>query len=98
MNGPLRVFQKSEEYYRHNRIITWFSFTAGVDTVGNSLIYAIYLISLDERVQTKLRQELEEVDLITPEVLQNLNYLKACIKESFRLYPTASQIARYGFS
>ena len=70
--------------------------TAGVDTVGNSLIYALYLISNNERVQSKLREELENHpnDLLTPECIQNLTYLRACIKESFRMYPTASQIAR----
>ena len=70
--------------------------TAGVDTVGNTLIYAIYLISSQPRVQTKLRRELDEIDddLLTPETIQNLTYLRACIKESFRMYPTASQIAR----
>ena len=70
--------------------------TAGVDTVGNTLIYALYLISNQPRVQSKLRQELElnSDDLLTPETIHNLTYLKACIKESFRMYPTASQIAR----
>lgn len=72
--------------------------TAGVDTVGNSLIFAIWLISGDARVQQKLQQELDTTAVdeegLTPEVIQNLTYLKACIKESFRMYPTASQIAR----
>lgn len=31
---------------------------------------------------------------MTPDVIQSLTYLRACIKESFRMYPTASQIAR----
>ena len=33
--------------------------TAGVDTVGNSLIYAIWLISSSDQVQKRLREELE---------------------------------------
>ncbi len=70
--------------------------TAGVDTVGNSLIYAIWLISSNARVQEKLRRELlqEDNEDLTPDVIQKLTYLRACIKESFRMYPTASQIAR----
>nr|AKH03534.1 cytochrome P450 314A1 [Paracyclopina nana] len=70
--------------------------TAGVDTVGNSLIYAIWLIGNDPRVQAKLRAELSPYRFCTmsPECLQNLPYLRACIKESFRMFPTASQIAR----
>ena len=73
----------------------FFFFLAGVDTVGNSLLYTLWLISLDQRVQSKLRQELLSiVTNLGPDNLQNLPYLKACVKESFRMYPTASQIAR----
>ena len=35
--------------------------TAGVDTVGNSLIYAIWLISSSDSVQKRLREELESI-------------------------------------
>ena len=35
--------------------------TAGVDTVGNSLIYAIWLISSLDHVQERLRKELESI-------------------------------------
>ena len=31
---------------------------------------------------------------MTPDSISKLSYLKACVKESFRMYPTASQIAR----
>ena len=70
--------------------------TAGVDTVGNSLLYALWLISNDTRVQSQLRAELSSLGDIelTPDIIASLSYLRACIKESFRLYPTASQIAR----
>lgn len=33
--------------------------TAGVDTVGNSLIFAIWLIANDSRVQKRLKEELD---------------------------------------
>ena len=31
---------------------------------------------------------------LTQDTISTLTYLKACVKESFRMYPTASQIAR----
>lgn len=70
--------------------------SAGVDTVGNSLIYAIWLIANNPRAQSKLKEELEKVsqEELTPDTIQNLTYLRACVKESFRMFPTASQIAR----
>lgn len=70
--------------------------SAGVDTVGNSLIYAIWLIANNARAQAKLKEELRGTSQseLTPEMIQNLTYLRACVKESFRMFPTASQIAR----
>ncbi len=32
--------------------------------------------------------------ILNPESIQSLVYLRSCVKEAFRLYPTASQIAR----
>eukprot|EP00094_Tigriopus_californicus_P011038 TCALIF_10649-PA protein Name:"Similar to shd Ecdysone 20-monooxygenase (Drosophila melanogaster)" AED:0.09 eAED:0.09 QI:114/0.5/0.33/1/0.5/0.33/3/0/564 len=72
--------------------------TAGVETIGNSIIFAISLIALHPKVQERLHQELDDSlrpgDDLTLEKINGLKYLKACILESFRMYPTASQIAR----
>ena len=71
---------------------------AGVDTIGNSIIFALALIAKDQRVQTRLQEELDNNlapgEELTPDKIAELKYLKACVKESFRMYPTASQIAR----
>ena len=72
--------------------------TAGMDTIGNSMIFLIANLAKHPEVQTRLQQELDLVlpnrSAIVPEKLRELPYLKACVMESFRLYPTASQIAR----
>lgn len=72
--------------------------TAGVDTIGNSIIFAISLIAKHPKVQARLQQELDEYlrpgEDLTAEKINGLKYLKACVTESFRMYPTASQIAR----
>ena len=72
--------------------------TAGMDTIGNSMIFLIANLAKHPDVQAKLQEELDNVlpnrSDITPEKLRELPYLKACVMESFRMYPTASQIAR----
>ncbi|XP_071616004.1 1,25-dihydroxyvitamin D(3) 24-hydroxylase, mitochondrial isoform X2 [Heliangelus exortis] len=65
---------------------------AGVETTANSLLWALYNISRNPRVQQKLFQEIQSV--FTPnespsaENLKNMPYLKACLKESMRLTPS----------
>ena len=73
--------------------------TAGVDTIGNSIIFALALIAGDKRVQLRLQEELDQVvpghgEEITPDKIGRMKYLRACVTESFRLFPTASQLAR----
>merc|ERR1719495_2137817 len=72
--------------------------TAGMDTIGNSMIFLIANLAKNPEVQTKLQNELDAIipngSDITPEKLADMTYLKACVMESFRMYPTASQIAR----
>ena len=75
--------------------------TAGVDTIGNTMIFAIGLIAKHPNVQHKLQQEIDQYmsrntqhEYITPSVIKEMPYLRACVKESFRMYPTASQLAR----
>ncbi len=73
--------------------------TAGVETIGNSVIFAMALVAKHPEVRQKLQEELNaeddlEATIRDPDRLGNLPYLRACIQESFRLCPTACQIAR----
>ena len=72
--------------------------TAGMDTIGNSMIFLIANLAKNPHVQTKLQEELDKIlpnrSDVVPDKLRELVYLKACVMESFRLFPTASQIAR----
>ncbi|GBN20447.1 Cytochrome P450 4V2 [Araneus ventricosus] len=62
--------------------------------------WALYLIGLYADVQAKLHEEIDQVfgkDLqrpVTEEDLKQLQYLDCVLKESSRLYPTVSLIAR----
>ena len=72
--------------------------TAGMDTIGNSMIFLIANLAKHPHVQAKLQAELDQVlpnrSDVAPEKLRELVYLKACVMESFRMFPTASQVAR----
>ena len=72
--------------------------TAGMDTIGNSMIFLVANIANNPKVQAKLHEELDMIlpnkTDVTPDKLRKLTYLKACVMESFRMFPTASQIAR----
>jgi ecdysone 20-monooxygenase len=72
--------------------------TAGMDTIGNSMIFLVQNLAENQAVQERLHEELDRVFPnkcdITPELLRDVPYMKACVTESFRMFPTASQIAR----
>ncbi len=71
---------------------------AGVDTIGNSIIFTIALIAMHPKAQRRLQEEVDEHlssgDELTLASFQTMKFLKACVMESFRIYPTADQ-ARY---
>lgn len=71
---------------------------AAADTTSNALQWMFYLIAKHQEIQNKLYEEAEE--LLTKfgsnpdEIYGHANYLRAFLKESLRLYPTAPFIAR----
>ncbi|KAM5178740.1 1,25-dihydroxyvitamin D(3) 24-hydroxylase, mitochondrial isoform 2-T2 [Callospermophilus lateralis] len=65
---------------------------AAVETTANSLMWILYNLSRNPQVQQKLLKEIQSVlpENQTPRAgdLQNMPYLKACLKESMRLTPS----------
>lgn len=73
----------------------------GHDTTAWGVIWAVYLIGLDRRVQSKLQEEIDHVfespehgAQLTMDDLSRLKYTEACIKEAQRLYPSVPVIGR----
>eukprot|EP01130_Rhizamoeba_saxonica_P004116 TRINITY_DN1696_c0_g1_i1.p1 TRINITY_DN1696_c0_g1~~TRINITY_DN1696_c0_g1_i1.p1 ORF type:complete len:404 (+),score=61.99 TRINITY_DN1696_c0_g1_i1:378-1589(+) len=63
---------------------------AGHETTASSLSWGIHELSKDINMQGFLRTELDEVDLTSPNIrqeLQRLPYLNAFIKENLRMHP-----------
>lgn len=71
---------------------------AGVDTTSNTMQWFLYMMSKNPDKQEKLYQEitsvLENDELPSSKTLTKMPYLKACFKESLRLYPVLSTLTR----
>ncbi|KFM62388.1 Ecdysone 20-monooxygenase, partial [Stegodyphus mimosarum] len=71
--------------------------SGGIFTVTNAFTFLLYHLSRNQDVQEKLYREISDFakdSVITKETLDKLRYLKACVKESFRLTPTIPTITR----
>ncbi|XP_012286900.1 ecdysone 20-monooxygenase [Orussus abietinus] len=71
---------------------------AGIHTLGNTLVFLLYLVGRNARLQKRLHEEAISLappgcDL-TAEDLRGAKYLRACITEAFRVIPTTPCIAR----
>ncbi|XP_066154571.1 probable cytochrome P450 49a1 isoform X2 [Euwallacea fornicatus] len=67
-------------------------FLVGVDTTSNAVASILYQLAAHPAKQSALHRELDRVlprknVRITPENLEEMHYLKACIKETMRMFP-----------
>ncbi|KAM9710762.1 sterol 26-hydroxylase, mitochondrial [Menidia menidia] len=67
---------------------------AGVDTTSNTLTWALYQLSKNPRVQDKLYQEVSTSGMSRPAEVTRMQYLRAVIKETLRMYPVVPMNAR----
>ncbi|XP_035690057.1 probable cytochrome P450 49a1 [Branchiostoma floridae] len=65
---------------------------AGIDTSGNTLMFNLFCLAKNPEAQEKLYREIQEVvpagQPIDDKVLNRMHYLRAVVKETFRVYPT----------
>lgn len=84
----------SEDDVKAN-IVTFIA--AGHETTSNTLTWALYLISQDERVRDSLEAELDRElpdGVVTPLSLDRLIMTRAVIDEALRLFPPAATLTR----
>ncbi|OWR41622.1 cytochrome P450 CYP314A1 [Danaus plexippus plexippus] len=68
--------------------------TAGIDTLANSLVFLLYLLSGRVDWQQRIRSELPSCGELRIEELSSAPSVRAAINEAFRLLPTAPFLAR----
>ncbi|RXG73457.1 putative cytochrome P450 49a1, partial [Armadillidium vulgare] len=89
----LEILLQKEQLTRKD-VITFMldMFMAGIDTTSHTLAFTLYLLARNPKAQRRLQDEIDsvlgkEIEPIDEKHLAKLSYLKACIKESLRIFP-----------
>ncbi|XP_041347656.1 probable cytochrome P450 CYP44 [Gigantopelta aegis] len=74
-------------------------FADGLRTTVPALLFNLYTLATNPEVQEKVLEEIRTVlpvdgVMITPEIINQMTYLKACVKETFRLFPVGLDVSR----
>jgi len=75
-------------------------FTDGLSTTTPTVLFNLYCLAVWPQVQKKVTDEVDSVlpppgHQITAEHIAKLPYLKAFVKETFRLWPNGTEVSRY---
>ncbi|XP_014260065.1 probable cytochrome P450 CYP44 [Cimex lectularius] len=97
-NLLLNLMQKEEIAEKDIYILTQSLFTDSLTTTVPALIYNMYCLALNPDKQEKAYKEISRLikpgEPITNEIINELSYIKAVIKETFRFYPVGTEISR----
>ncbi|KAK7503358.1 hypothetical protein BaRGS_00005279 [Batillaria attramentaria] len=73
-------------------------FTDGQSTTTPTLLFTLYLLASNPSVQDKAVEEIQSLiprsAPLTGEMVNQMSYLRACIKESVRMFPINNEISR----
>ena len=64
------------------------------ETLATNTAQALALIAAHPQAEERVRQEIARIDLLSPEEIDSMKYLEACIHEAMRLWPTTPLLVR----
>ena len=75
-------------------------FSDGLSTTTPTILFNLYALATNPEVQSKVRKEIESVvgpgeRDITQAHINKMVYLKAFVKETFRLWPNGTEVSRF---
>ena len=75
-------------------------FTDGLNTTTPTILFNLYALATNAHSQEMAYQEIQKVirkddEMITADHINKMSYLKAFVKETFRLFPIATELSRY---
>ena len=94
-NSLVSFYEKSEKL-DFKDIITLVSdfLLAGIDTSANTMVYLLYELAKNPKVQEELHSVTEKETKVDEKVLNQFKFGKAVIKENFRLHPVSVGFGR----
>ncbi|XP_046406719.1 probable cytochrome P450 CYP44 isoform X2 [Ischnura elegans] len=91
------LLSKPELSYSDIKVITLSLFGDGLSTTTPTLICNLYCLATNPEVQERAFKEVSSVyngGPVTIDMINKMPYLKAVIKETFRVYPNGTEISR----
>jgi cytochrome P450 len=64
------------------------------DTLASNTVCALALIVAHPEAERRVREELAQADLASPQGIHGLRYLEGCVQEAMRLWPSVSLLVR----
>ena len=95
------LLSKEELSLKDVTVICLSVFLDGLSTTSPSLLFILYSLATNNRVQEKVYKEVTKVvgmdpnTSITPQHIAKMTYLKAFVKETFRMWPNGTEVSRY---
>jgi cytochrome P450 len=87
-----QLVQSTEQTRVENQIPHWMF--AMWETLSANTVRALAVILAHPEAEESVRQEMAGSDLSTPDGIERLNYLEACLQEAMRLWPTTPLLVR----